>query len=450
MATSADKRRRRPRRPAIRAALVPALLLATSSCVAAWPSSEPPDDSEDVDHGNHNEEWSDGPASWEEFGHDNRPELCGLPRLTVEEWEAGEYWTGRAGPVIVRNVTEGWAALNNWKKREMLRRYPDAEATMGEGRLVGETGPDDAGKNLQPTTIKEFITKHMYDPLKYFFDRKIAIPRGMLEDCHPFPMPTRAYLADPDAWSRQAPSKKKKVRVVPDRELWRDHLAISIGSDLQGLTFHHHREAWNVVVFGAKRWILWDHDRWKGQNEMQWRLTRDWANNAHATGAEWIRRLYPEPNRTKEIREHGHDCIQHEGEMMFVPHRWMHMVVNIGDTVSVISEVGLGIGEGKKPEDFLFDPDESSDDGERSGDWSEDGPPPGWEGPMWNGKGDPPIWEGEGPPPGWEGWGPPPGWEEQMWEGGPPPGWSEDWSEDESGDWSEDGSEDKNAYYSED
>jgi hypothetical protein len=31
--------------------------------------------------------------------------------------------------------------------------------------------------------------------------------------------------------------------------------------------------------------------------------------------------------------------------------------VNIGDTVSVISEVGLGIGEGKKPEDFLIDPD---------------------------------------------------------------------------------------------
>ena len=36
----------------------------------------------------------------------------------------------------------------------MIRRYPDAEATMGEGRLVGETGPDEAGKNLSPTTVK--------------------------------------------------------------------------------------------------------------------------------------------------------------------------------------------------------------------------------------------------------------------------------------------------------
>ena len=214
----------------------------------------------------------------------------------------------------------------------------------------------------------------MYNPLKYFFDRKIAIPKGMLQDCHPFPMPTRAYLANPRAGEKYAPSKKRKVRTQPDRELWRDHLAISIGSDLQGLTFHHHREAWNAVIFGKKRWIVWDHDRWKNNETMQWRLTRDWASGEdsrkHITSAEWIRRLYPEPDRKSEIRNYGHDCIQHAGEMMFVPHRWMHMVVNIGDTVSVISEVGLGIGEGKKPEDFLFDPnEESSDDSE---DWSED------------------------------------------------------------------------------
>lgn len=36
----------------------------------------------------------------------------------------------------------------------MLKRYPDAEATMGEGKKVGETGPDDAGKNLELTTVK--------------------------------------------------------------------------------------------------------------------------------------------------------------------------------------------------------------------------------------------------------------------------------------------------------
>ena len=65
-----------------------------------------------------------------------------------------------------------------------------------------------------------------------------------------------------------APSKKKRVLHEPDRERRRDHLAVSIGSDLQGLTFHHHLDAWNAVVFSNKRWILWDHARWRGLGNM--------------------------------------------------------------------------------------------------------------------------------------------------------------------------------------
>ena len=68
----------------------------------------------------------------------------------------------------------------------------------------------------------------MYNPLKYFFDRKIAIPKGMLEDCHPFPMPTRAFLENPNAGERYGLSKKKKVNPKPEKEIWQDHLAISM------------------------------------------------------------------------------------------------------------------------------------------------------------------------------------------------------------------------------
>eukprot|EP00804_Cyclotella_cryptica_P020020 CCRYP_007896-RC/>CCRYP_007896-RC protein AED:0.39 eAED:0.39 QI:341/1/1/1/1/1/3/411/445 len=313
---------------------------------------------------------SDAPASREEFDHDNDPEVCGLPILTVEEWEAGRYWEGNK-PVIVKNVTAGWAAMEHWKKQEMLHRYPNQEATMGEARLVGETGPDEAGNRLSPTTIKEFVTKHMYDPMKYFFDRKISIDQGMLLDIHPFPMPTREYLEDPYKGAMYAPSKKRKVN-WNENNIWRDHLAISIGADQQGFGFHHHREAWNVVLFGAKRWILYDHDRFKHNVTRQRRLVRDWDNPVLVSSPQWIRELYPNPERIAELRAHGHDCVQRAGEMMFVPRRWLHMVLNIGDTVAIISEIGLAAGEGKKEEDFMYDPDESSDDEEEEEEDSED------------------------------------------------------------------------------
>lgn len=73
------------------------------------------EEEEDVDYGNHNLEWEDGPSSWEEFGHDNDPDVCGLQFLTVAEWEEGRFWEGDV-PVIVKNVTGEWPALVNWKK----------------------------------------------------------------------------------------------------------------------------------------------------------------------------------------------------------------------------------------------------------------------------------------------------------------------------------------------
>ena len=111
-----------------------------------------------VDYGNHNLAWEDGPSSWEEFGHDNDPSVCRMPTITVDEWESGRYWRGNQ-PVMVANVTAGWAANENWKLDEMLKRYPDAEATMGDGRRVGKIGPDAAGRLLSPTTVKVRYTR---------------------------------------------------------------------------------------------------------------------------------------------------------------------------------------------------------------------------------------------------------------------------------------------------
>ena len=59
--------------------------------------------------------WGDSPASWEEFGHDNDKTICRLPIISVEEWEKGEYWL-KQEPVIVKNVTDGWGALEHWTK----------------------------------------------------------------------------------------------------------------------------------------------------------------------------------------------------------------------------------------------------------------------------------------------------------------------------------------------
>lgn len=59
--------------------------------------------------------WEAAPASTKEFDHDNDKSVCRLPILSVEEWEDGRYWE-REEPVIVKNVTDGWKAMEHWTK----------------------------------------------------------------------------------------------------------------------------------------------------------------------------------------------------------------------------------------------------------------------------------------------------------------------------------------------
>lgn len=189
--------------------------------------------------------------------------------------------------------------------------------------------------SLLVSSFQDFVLTHMHNN-KYVFDRKLNMPDSLLEDCQPYPMPTRMYHENSGAVKKSG---------LAERLMWKDHLALTIGSDLQGLTFHRHNAAWNVVVFGSKRWILYDAERIHNNQTRLKRMTRDIDNPVQLTGANWIRKLYPMKERLDEIRQHGHDCVQREGELLYVPRGWAHMVVNIGDTVAIVSERGLDVME---------------------------------------------------------------------------------------------------------
>lgn len=97
----------------------------------------------------------------------------------------------------------------------------------------------------------------------------------------------------------------------PDRELWMDHLAKSIGSDLQAPS----------IVTGRRG--VWSSS---GRS--------DGLSGTTRLGKKTTQRPCPghrvDP-QIDEIRSYGHDCIQHVGQMMFIPPQAdAHMVVNIG------------------------------------------------------------------------------------------------------------------------
>ena len=113
--------------------------------------------------------------------------------------------------------------------------------------------------------------------------------------CRPFPMPTQM----------NGTSK-------PDRELWMDHLAISIGSDLRG-------GSPSIVTGRRGAWSSSGRSDGLSGTTRLGKITRRSCPG---------RRVDPQID---EFRSYGHDCIQHVGQMMFIPPQAdAHMVVNIG------------------------------------------------------------------------------------------------------------------------
>ena len=102
---------------------------------------------------------------------------------------------------------------------------------------------------------------------KYVFDRKVSMPDELLADVQPYPMPTRRILAEH--------FDDDEILKGPYGMMWKDHLTLSIGSDLQGASFHRHNAAWNVVLFGAKRWILYDYQRYENNMTRLHRMAGD-------------------------------------------------------------------------------------------------------------------------------------------------------------------------------
>lgn len=145
---------------------------------------------------------------------------------------------------------------------------------------------------------------------KYVFDRKVSMPDELLQDVQPYPMPTRMFAEHGD-----------EILKGPKRKMWKDHLTLSIGSDLQGASFHRHNAAWNTIVYGAKRWVLYDYRRYEKNTTMLHRM----AGYKVLTTPDWIRKMYTSKERIREIRHHGHDCVQHAGDMLYVPRQWAHM-----------------------------------------------------------------------------------------------------------------------------
>jgi hypothetical protein len=118
---------------------------------------------------------------------------------------------------------------------------------------------------------------------------------------------------------------------------------------VSGLPFHSHGMTWIAVVHGAKRWFVYP----PGYNAPS---DLEAASNPLFPVWTWFTRVYPRMvGLTKPpLRGSGEEavtgyrpleCVQRAGDVVFLPARWSHLTINIGETIAIGGQASLGASQ---------------------------------------------------------------------------------------------------------
>jgi tetratricopeptide (TPR) repeat protein len=111
-------------------------------------------------------------------------------------------------------------------------------------------------------------------------------------------------------------------------------LYFCLGGANSGVQFHKHADAWNVQIFGRKRWLLYPPDEMPPFH---------YPVNAVSVN-KWIRTIYTQLPEARRPRS----CTVRPGELIYVPESWYHATLNIGEAVGVAGQTSIPLTEVQK------------------------------------------------------------------------------------------------------
>ena len=205
-------------------------------------------------------------------------------------------------PVIITDVVTKWPAYKKWSREFLQSRF------KGKDVLVG-----DAPMNFD-SYLQYCDDQHDEMPL-YLFDKYFCEKSPEMDEEYSVPV----YFEE-DLFSVLGKQERPDYR-------W-----LIYGPYKSGSTFHkdpNSTSAWNAVISGAKKWILYPpHVLPPGVLQSQ-----DGADVASPVSLmEWMISFY-------DIRDSQgvkpYECVVKEGELLFVPHGWWHMVINVEESCAV-------------------------------------------------------------------------------------------------------------------
>lgn len=204
-------------------------------------------------------------------------------------------------PVLLEGCMDNWPALEKWNRNYLIELCGDIHFSVGpvEMRLEDYFRYSDQVKEERPL---------------YLFDPKFAKKVSQLGLDYEVPL----YFNE-DLFS-----------VLGDERP--DYRWVVIGPAGSGSSFHidpNSTSAWNAVIRGSKKWVLFPPDVVPPGVHP----SPDGAEVACPVSIiEWFMNFY---SQTKHWKKKPVECVCKAGEVIFVPNGWWHLVINLEDSIAI-------------------------------------------------------------------------------------------------------------------
>mmetsp|Transcript_2583 Transcript_2583/g.5889 ORF Transcript_2583/g.5889 Transcript_2583/m.5889 type:complete len:575 (-) Transcript_2583:159-1883(-) len=252
------------------------------------------------------------------------PPRCDVPTISAARMSPEVFFRDFlyvSQPVLIVDAAkhEGWEGLRKtFTRANLLQRFGDVKTAIGRIPY-----PSKFGLSSESSTIRDYVETYMGKQRENDIDKDLipylalSAPREMSyiqNSGKRFHLPSFAQLFANKSYAL-------------DTQLF-------LGPEGAGSPMHFHNNAFNIVVFGAKRWFLLPptqrvYSKVKAQN---------WAHS-----------------QTRRVRKSVLECVQNEGDIMYVPFAWAHGVTNLADTVALTLEWGYREEHLNQLRTFLFD-----------------------------------------------------------------------------------------------
>ena len=273
---------------------------------------------------------------------------CNVERF-ISEFES------RNKPLVLTGAVDYWPALHNWTEAYLVNASDEVKKNTGKEptfRATSATAPVAASFTLRG--YFNYLNQAREEAPLYLFERDFVRKVNQLGKDYDVPV----YFRSPDdycvthecenhsGFGENKEGKEGPEKGLPGTDLFRilgstarpDHRWLICGPKRSGSIFHidpNQTNAWNVCLQGRKKWIFYP----PGMHPPGVVSSADGADvTVPISTGEWLLsfwKMHLEARNHPDPLKRPLEVIVNPGEIVFVPHSYWHMVVNLDDCIAL-------------------------------------------------------------------------------------------------------------------